>query len=180
MNRKIYRFTVSTVLILFVLGTNGCGSKEPGRYYDKDFGFSIKFPEGWEVTVGDGRQEPLVMASGLWENDDDIVCEWMTVDVNRLDYDGMTLQEYYNVIEINSEKQYAHYQEIEKGDTVISGKQAIWSIATYTIIEGEMLNLTYFLVKGEYGYMISCNTEPDKLAMYKSRFVNSALSFRFE
>ncbi|MCK4322643.1 hypothetical protein KAX08_09025 [candidate division WOR-3 bacterium] len=179
------KFFLTLFLLIFVFswfGINGCGKKsppEPGRYYNKTKGFSIKFPKGWEIFEGQTEEDPVVEAVSPWESDSDMLSEFISIYVDELP-NWMDLDDYYSELSINSENELAHYQEEDSGTSTIDDTYVKWLIFSYTVAEGAMQNISYLFFKDHQAYIITCNSEPEKFYMYKSKFEEVAQSFKFE
>ncbi|MCK4420547.1 hypothetical protein KAW48_02025 [candidate division WOR-3 bacterium] len=182
MFKRISTITLFIALVIFGFIVNGCGTKsppEPGRYYNKGKGFSIKFPGEWEIKEGPGQEEPAVEATSPWENEADMFSEFIAIYVDELP--GTTsLKDYFNELNFNTENDLAHYQEKERGNISIDNTDTKWIIFTYTLAEGAMQSISYLLIKDNKAYMISCNSEPEKFDMYRSKFKEAVQTFRFE
>jgi hypothetical protein len=177
------------VLILIVIGVLGLGSlfagcsgksaAEPGRYYDRDRQFSIKFPEEWMIREGDGEEWPKVEAVSPWEDDYDEFSEYVTVDVEELP-DASDLDTYFAETVRWQTDETPSYNERSRGDTEIDEVAAKWIAFDFESEGGIITVVGYSLVKGDTGYLISCVAQATKFESYKSQFDRIVNSFRLE
>jgi len=86
-------FLLFILLVLFTFVVSGCSTQpppEPGRYYNKDKGFSIKFPDGWEI---EHEEDGTITAFDPRMSNDDIFYAQIRVGVEELQYKA-TLDEF--------------------------------------------------------------------------------------
>ena len=108
---KIY--IIMVIIILFGFGLNGCSQKEPGRYYIKDEGFSIKFPDKWEIK--EGFMGTAVLALSQQEGPADIFQENVNVVVEQL-AGKSSIEEYLQINLTNMRKLLTDFEEYKKGE----------------------------------------------------------------
>jgi hypothetical protein len=108
-----------------------------------------------------------------------MLSEFISIYVDELP-NWMDPDDYYSELSINSENELAHYQEEDSGTSTIDDTYVKWLIFSYTVAEGAMQNISYLLFKDHHAYIITCNSEPEKFYMYKSKFEEVAQSFKFE
>ena len=173
-------FRLIALSVLFVLTVTGCGKKtdhELGRYYNKQKGFSIKLPSGWEL-----KQEYLkttVAAFSPKDNAEDKFRENVNVLVEDLS-SVLSVREYY---EMNLTKMHQHikdFQEINSGQTTINNEPAMWLIYAHKMGPTEVKAKVYYLVKGQRAYSITGAAVPELFDKYKPIFEMSVMSFKFE
>ncbi len=179
-----YRFVILFIMtpIICGIGFNGCSRKqepEPGRYYSKEKGFSIKFPEDWETKTGRAEYEPVIQAASRWEDDVDRFREYISIEVDDL-YGEVSLEDYYKDSVEEQIKTIPSFREIESGELRLRNVRARWIIFGIGSEEEANTALVYCLVKGRRGYLISCVAEASKFPDYRSRFEEIVRSFRFE
>lgn len=97
------------------ISLKGCSRQEPGRYYNDKHDFSIKIPAGREINEGNWPHETPLIAISPWENDDDQYAEYIAVDAEKL-WEPLTLREYVDQLNRNTEMEFAHYRELESGN----------------------------------------------------------------
>lgn len=150
-------------------------SREPGRFYDDDKGFSIKFPQDWETKKG--VMGTVVMAFSPQEGTSDGFRENANVVVENLPQ-TFTLDQYTELSLSNMRKLLTDFQMQENGDTTIGGLSAKWYIYTHRAGSVTATVLQYFLVKGLRAYVISTAAEPGQFSKYKPTFEEIAQTFR--
>jgi hypothetical protein len=157
-----------------------CGkNREPGRYYNEKKGFSIEFPDKWEIKKGDGVETPLVEAVSPWENEDDPFSEFISVDVEEFS-EEIDLGKYAARLRQDQVGEFQYYEEIDRGETTINGVDAKITVYDIGMEEGTNRVLGFVLVKGMRGYLISCVAEDTKFSEYRETFEEAVFSFRFE
>jgi hypothetical protein len=157
----------------------GCssGSPEPGRYYKKEDGFSIRFPEDWERK--ENVMGTVVIALSPAQGADDAFRENVNVTVETLP-SPMTLDEYFNLSMVNLGKLLTEARKPEVADARIGGEAAKRVVYQTTMGQIGVKGMLYVAVKGNRGYALTCSATPDSFDAYKARFEEIAGTFRFE
>jgi hypothetical protein len=175
------RFVGLSVLGLAFLSASlaGCssGAPEPGRYYKKQDGFSIRFPAEWEQK--ENVMGTTVMALSPAEGAGDTFHENVNVTVEALP-SPMTLDEYFNLCMVNLGKLLAEGRQPEVSDATLGGEKAKRVVYQTTIGQIGVNGTLYVAVKGNRGYALTCSATPDSFDAYKARFEEIAGTFRFE
>ncbi len=170
------------IVIVFGLAISSCTSDslpEPGRYYHRDRGFSIKFPGEWYRKEGDGFEEPLIEATSPWESYYDEFSEFVSVDVEDLD-EELSLDDYFYInVKIQSEEMDG-FVERERGSVVINKIDAKWIVFNFEVDSSLLTALAYVMVKERRGIFIFCVSEVANFAEYRDQFKAIAESFKFE
>lgn len=171
------------IIVLFcscaLCAVSGCTTpEEPGRYYNRDLGFSIIFPAGWEIqTMENGW---LTLAVSDFESDDDDFAEVVAVDVYEQPQ-GYDLDNSFSDRVNNMNRNMDGFHEQERGEVTIDGERARWIIYSYYVGEArELLVLEYLLVKGKRAYVVSGDSPTASFYDFEEIFIRSARSFRFE
>jgi len=175
------RFVGLSVLGLAFLSASlaGCssGEPEPGRYYKKAEGFSIRFPAEWEQK--ENVMGTVVIALSPAEGADDPFRENVNVVVEALP-SPMTLDEYFNLSRVNLGKLLTEARQPEIADARIGGEAAKRVVYQTTMGQIGVKGMLYVAVKGNRGYALTCSATPDSFDAYKARFEKIAGTFRFE
>lgn len=181
MNNKKVAVPIVTILCAVVsMSMYSCGKDhEPGRYYNEAKGFSIKFPDEWEIKEGDGIEAPLVEAVSPWEDEDDPFSEFISVDVEEFS-ENVDLERYTDRLRSDHAEEFPFYEEIEEGETTIDGVAAKSIVFDIGMEEGTNRVLGFVLAREKRGYLISCVAEDSKFSDYKEIFEEAIYSFRFE
>jgi hypothetical protein len=152
---------------------------EPGRYYDKDSGFSIKFPDEWSVREGYQEDEALVESVSPWEDDLDEFADHVSVDVEKL-VPEVSLEAYFDETMEYQMDELPGFELRERGDTDLDNTDAMYVVFDFESEGGMVTVLGYATVKGSRGYLISCVAQTSKFHMYEDKFEEVAHSFKFE
>ncbi|MFH2139103.1 MAG: hypothetical protein ABII88_11455 [Candidatus Omnitrophota bacterium] len=178
MIRRIALFILAVMFCVPLLGLNGCTKKEkdPDRFYSSIYGFSIKFPQGWQTTQD---KDTVVSALSPFEDDQDILQEAVGV-IAQNHYLPILLDDWFASVRSEARETILRYREIETGQMVIGDINLKWIKRSYFDDIGEIVDKSYCFVKGNRGYIISCNSQPDKFSKYEKLFEESVKTFRFE
>jgi hypothetical protein len=175
------RFVGLAVLGLAFLSASlaGCssGSPEPGRYYKKQEGFSIRFPAEWEQK--ENVMGTVVIALSPAEGADDPFRENVNVVVEALPA-KMDLEKYLELSMANLKNLLSAGREPEVSDTTLGGEKAKRVVYQTTMGQIGVKGTLYVAVKGGRGYALTCSATPDSFDAYKARFEEIAGTFRFE
>ena len=175
------RFVGLAVLGLTFLSASlaGCssGEPEPGRYYKKADGFSIRFPAEWEQK--ENVMGTVVIALSPAQGADDAFRENVNVTVEALPT-PRTLDEYCNLSMANLKSLLSAGQEPEVSDTTLGGEKAKRVVYQATMGQIGVKGVLYVAVKGDRGYAITCSATPDSFDAYKAQFERIVGTFRFE
>ena len=175
------RFVGLSVLGLAFLSASlaGCssGEPEPGRYYKKAEGFSIRFPAEWEQK--ENVMGSVVMALSPAEGEADAFRENVNVTVEALP-SPMTLDEYFNLSMVNLGKLLTEGRQPEVSDATLGGEKAKRVVCQMMMGQINVKSTVYVAVKGTRGYSLACSATPDSFDAYKARFEEIAGTFRFE
>ena len=157
----------------------GCAgnSPEPGRYYKKEDGFSIRFPAEWEQK--ENVMGTVVIALSPAEGQADAFRENVNVVVEALPT-PMTLDEYFNRSRVSLKKLISAGQKPEVSDATLGGEKAKRVVYQTTMGQTGVKGILYIAVKGTRGYAVTCSAAPDAFDAYKARFEEIAGTFRFE
>ena len=121
--------TVVALLAYAVFLDSGCDraaeAAEPGRFYDTTLweGFSIKFPESWELK--ENFMESRVTAISPLKGKKDFFQEYVAV-LSEVVPSRVTLEEYMNISLQNIHKEVRNVKVLKRGDTELGGGDAKW------------------------------------------------------
>ncbi len=180
--RKLNVFLLLAVLCLLPFALNECGSDslpEADRYYNKENGFSIKFPKGWRIETAQEERVFAVRALSPPEGVGDSFRESIKLTTEDMPV-KQRLDDFASDILMNSLNDIPGYKVLEGGETVIDNTRAKWTISTYPMEEVEVKVLAYNFIKGQRGFVIVCDTESEKFPAFREIFEKAALSFKFE
>ena len=157
----------------------GCssGGPEPGRYYKKQEGFSIRFPAEWEQK--ENVMGTVVIALSPAQGADDAFRENVNVTVETLQ-SPMDLEKYLELSMANLKDLLSAGQEPEVSDTTLGGEKAKRVVYQTTMGQINVKEMLYLAVKGNRSYAITCSATPDSFDAYKAQFERIVGTFRFE
>jgi len=173
------------ICLSVIIGCSSKNTKEPGRYYNDNYSFSIKFPERWDVievsnlNITDKNVEAKVQAMGPKISSDDIFDESIAVVVERIS-PGMSLEDYFDETIKEAQEEDYDFQEDERGDFMINNEKTKWIIFNCKVGEYKYRFLWYCFLKGNRGYIIACNANADEFAQHRNTFESTAESFKLK
>jgi hypothetical protein len=181
---KYFKIIFCVLLVFLLFALNGCKSsyssyREPGRYYDDKSEFSVKFPEGWKLDEKRDHEGLVITALSGHENDEDFVNESIMIDVRYL-WNKPPLEDWFKELDSASKSLFYSYKVKERGDITVGGREGKWLVFTYKQDGADLINMSFIMVNGRYGYLISCHTDSHKFEEYRSLFEEVANSFRIE
>jgi hypothetical protein len=182
MNALSRNACLAACMILTVCLLSTCSGETiriPGRYYHDELKFSIEMPDDWEIREGDGVESSLVEAVSPWEDDEDAFSEYIGVDVEELP-GKIELDELFDSMREEQAREFSYFKELDRGDITIDRQDAKYLFFEFEIPEGRNRAISYTLVKGGKGFLISCVAEASKYDRYADAFETAAVSFRFE
>lgn len=165
---KAKQISILCTMVLISCVLVGCGNapKEPGRYYNRSKGFSIKLPDGWKKqNAGMGV---LVKVTNP-ENTADI-----GVQVGKIP-PQQTIADYVKFMKSSIQGQGG--QIVRDGQTVIDGTDAYWFI-----IRIRSAKILYYCIKkGDSVYTMIFASDGDTFSDdFEDKMRNVAKSLRFE
>lgn len=166
------------LVVAFVVCLHGISHGAMKRYYNKAKGFSIAFPEKWQVR--ENLPNVDVMAISPIESSKDSLIGTAAVGVEDLPPINISLDKYYEISVRNAKKMLANFNVEEKGSITIDGVPAKWFVADYEKDGRKIKALFYVLVKGEKGFSIVCATVPQHFSKQRVLFDNICRSFKYE
>ncbi|HSG28428.1 MAG TPA: hypothetical protein VLA34_08100 [Candidatus Krumholzibacterium sp.] len=179
MRRKAAAGGFALALFFILHGCTGGGEAPPGAYTSAEFGFSIVFPEGWEVEEPGGGELPVVAASLIPKGEPGIMLAYVAVEIDDLD-DAVTLEEYAGRIRSEQSRDAKYFSEHEYGEIRIDGRKARYLFIDVDWEDSTLRLLGYILVDKRKGYLITCGAIPDEFERYQAIFRQTARSFRIE
>lgn len=163
-------------MIVFT-GLINCSRKEPGRYYNKKKGFSIKFPGDWEKK--ENYLGAVVFALSPLENQEDQFRENVNIIVEDI-HDDTKPKDYYQTSLSELKKSVSDFVMHENGYTSINRINMKRGIFSYRLEGFRIKTLQYAYIQERRGYIISFTSIPDNFPEYRSQFEKIAQSFRLE
>ena len=178
MSKTVLALLVCLVILTsFVLWFDHQYAVESGRYYNRDKGYSIKFPADWrrrEAMMGTVviAMAPLSRSTAKFCPNVSIVPEELTDKLSPTEYINNGLKMVRTITN--------DFRERERIKLTIDRREATGIVYTCRLGQLRLMYLQYFLVNGHRGYVITCTSEPDQFPKYRKQFEQIAQSFRFE
>ncbi len=168
---------VTSLLVVIALSFFTCKKTEQGRYYNREKGFSIQVPPGWDFEEKKMRTDLIAVSPA--EGPEDTFRENFNVLVEELGV-NMTSEEYYQK-GIPLFKQFAvDFMQHENGIERIDGKEFRYDIISHRMGPLKIKILQYLTVRQKKGYLITFSAADDKFDRYLPMFKEIAKGFRFE
>lgn len=149
---------------------------EPGRYYDANYGFSIKFPAGWEIE-SDWDDEAWTVTSSDSSQYDAPYATSVRVSVEELPYKMRTDFFHEQVME-QAKNLYDDLVELETREIDASGKEATCSVMSYVVDGYPVMSVWYVVTDGHKGYLVIGMASQQHFAPSRRMLEEAALSFR--
>jgi len=158
------------IIILAGLILTAC-SREPGRYYNKDKRFSVKFPTGWQVKENPGADpDSDVMVA----NSPDVSA---TASVREQKFTlGMALSPYAKELS----QKLGVVKQLEGGIVKIDGRDAYWMVCDGNGAGPEFTTFYYCLTMEDRIYSVIFITRTDSFGSRRAELEGIAQSFKFE
>ena len=176
--RSLNIFLVIALISLFLHPS--CKKKEPGRYYSTEKGFSVKFPENWEIV--EGHMGSTVLAKV--PQDGSVLDFRNNVNVIAENLSRDTSLDQYIELQVSSMRQaknlILNYRIIEDGKMEIDRCPSRWFVASYGIVTLRIRAVSCTMIRKHRGYVITGVFEEMKFNKYRKIFDEIVASFRFE
>lgn len=176
-SRSIGFFFLSLLLSysLFAIEKAQVRSVTPKQFTDKEKGFSITFPKFWQIN--ENVKGAAVMGFSPKENEADTFLENVNVVASQANLEGYDAQKYFQV-NYAPLAELEGFKEVERGETTLEGKKAIWVIFTHQTGNLDAKAIQYYLVRGSRGYVITGTGLSTTFEKYKPQFDQVARSFK--
>ena len=166
MLRKLMVLGLAAIMLSCSTGCN-VTAREPGRYYDRGSGFSIKLPEGWKKIA------PLSGATVTMQNPEKTVALSISVQKVPANSDPGELMKM-----VTSHAQARGITYKDRGQMILDGREAYWMVGDAGV-QG-FVYLAYFILKGDKWYSLQFVTDSATLTQSQYQFADIADTFRFE
>lgn len=163
------KITPYAFIALMVAGLAGCNvtAREPGRYYDRGSGFSIKLPEGWK------KIDPLPGAAVTMQDPDKKSA--FSIAVQKVPT-GSTAEELIKIVTANAQSRGIAYKD--RGQMSIDGHDAYWMVGDAGV--SGYIYLAYFLLNSGKWYSLQFVTDSATFNQMQYQFADMADTFKFE
>jgi len=143
-------------------------------YQNRDYGFSISFPESWDVK--ERYRNTVVVALSPPRGRRDTFRENVNLNVQTLAR-GLTLEDYYKNSIRDMEEYLFNFDELSSGNFKINDIDSKYLIYTHEIGNVRVKVLEVLLVSGSFGFKITCTAIPHAFERYRGIFKEILSSF---
>jgi hypothetical protein len=145
---------------------------EPGRHVDLTRLFSIKFPEGWNISF---RGEGWVVVAARPGGPEHIA----------VGFEGRSMgkrMEVYMAAQFVAPPaaRFAKYTAVKSGERELAGAKAAWAILTFDSGDTTFRMLIYSLNKSGPAMVLACVAPEDSFERYRPQFEKVVESFRVQ
>lgn len=148
-------------------------------YVDKDKGFSIALPSGWQQDKD--IMGTAVMALSKADGTNDGFRENINVVVENLQ-GPLASKAYFEASQNAIKKVFQGFKLEQTGKTKISGRELYWSIFSHQTQTPQLRAkvLQYVTVNGQKAFIITCSASSKDFDQYRKTFENSAKTFKVQ
>lgn len=154
-------------------------------YRNIKYNFSIKFPAGWKMEIGDGIN--VVQKASLGNSTISVMIQQFILaedySITSIEDSG-SAENYINVVMEDVKKKFDDVIVIDYGETKINNEPSYWVeySAVSQIFDNkiEMTYLVHFFAKGDTIYSINAATLSSEYMQIKPIFLKSVASFLLE
>ena len=180
----MYRFIFASRIALLALAFGTIGlhanskSAKPGQTYsNREKGFGITMPGGWEMKRD--VMGAVVVAISPLKGPKDVFRENVNVVVEDLN-GPMTSKEYYTNSMKVLKQLFKDFKLEKQGVVKIDKHDFHFSVFSHRLGETRAKVLQYMAVNGKRAYVVTCSATPDAYKNYQARFEDTVKSFKFE
>lgn len=166
LSKKIFFLFVLMLLPAISMGRNYSHSQE---------GFSIKFPDSWEVR--EKAYGTIVMALSPQESSADNFRENVNIVTENLP-GSYTLAQYVSASESSMSRSLNSFKVLSRGVIRIGDRNSQWVIFTHKSGSLVAKGIQYYFVESGKAYIITCTGKPDSFRKYQPAFQKIANTFR--
>jgi hypothetical protein len=147
----------------------GCNvtAREPGRYYDRGNGFSIKLPEGWKKIA------TLPGATVTVQNPEKTVA--LSIAVQKVPANS-NASELIKMVTSHAQARGITYKD--RGQMILDGHDAYWMVGDAGV-QG-FVYLAYFILKADKWYSLQFVTDTVTFTRSQYQFSDVADTFKLE
>ncbi|MFW6414874.1 MAG: PsbP-related protein [Thermodesulfobacteriota bacterium] len=165
--------------VLFLANPAMSESEEIGWqvYKNQDYGFSISFPENWEVK--ERYRNTVVVALSPVRGARDNFRENVNLNVQALQ-SGMRLEKYYRESIRDMQEYLFDFDELSSGNLKINDVESKYLVYTHKIGNVKVKVLEVLMVHGSFGFKITCTAISNAFDRYRDMFRDILSSFVLE
>lgn len=175
---SIARSALVSFIALAVLAA-ACGKKEPGYFRDRSKGFSVVFPNDWEIKTEGLLGATVVQALSPLEEKGDLFRENVNVSVEELSKD-MGLSYYREITFENIARALGEFREIERNDFTLDGRKAVMTVFTHRSGALRLKVMLCLVVERHRGYVLVGTATEKSFPEYKPVFFRILRSMKLE
>jgi len=186
MKNKLFPFTVLTIIFVFslVFFTNANIIEKPetetiikrDRHVSENAGYSIQFPEQWEVMKGIMGTDVIALAPTV--DPEDLFRENANVIFARLDL-PISREEYYSYNMLTLTQLLVDFDLEESHDIIVDGVEAKKIIFTHTMGVVNAKVMQYLILDENRAFVMTFTADPLDFEMFRPKFEEIANSFEF-
>ena len=165
---SIVRAVVLVLAVSAVLAP-ACGKKEPGYFRDRARGFSMVFPEDWEIKTEGLLGATVVQALSPLEEKGDPFRENVNISVEDLPKD-VGLQYYREMTFDNIAKALSEFRETERTEFRLDGREAVMTVFTHRAGALRLKVMLCLVVERHRGYVLVGTATEKSFPEYKAIF----------
>ncbi len=175
---SIVRQVVLSIAMLAVLAA-ACGKKEPGYFRDRASGFSVVFPNDWEIKTYGLIGATVVQGLSPLEEKGDVFRENVNISVEKLSKD-VGLPYYREITFDNIAKALSEFREIERNDFTLDGRKAVMTVFTHRAGALKLKVMLCLVVERHRGYVLVGTATEQSFPEYKGAFFKIIRSLKIE
>lgn len=168
--------------LLFLCSTSSA-FQEANLYRNKDYMFSIKFPNSWNIRSGQ-TPHTVVVAENL-KGESIIIQVWqLPRKISLEEFTEKDLKIHISETFEELKGRYSNATLRDSGITYISNAKATWLTFTYTIkhafATAHVKTIMYQVFYEGRMYQIMCSSPTERFKQFENIFLNTVRSFIFE
>ncbi|MDI9424173.1 MAG: hypothetical protein QM472_04980 [Spirochaetota bacterium] len=175
---SIVRITLLSLVALAVMAM-GCCKKEPGYFRDRSKGFSIVFPDDWEIRTKGLLGATVVQALSPLEEKGDPFRENINVSVEDLSKD-VGLSYYREITFENMARALDEFRELERNDFKLDGRKAVMTVFSHRAGALRLKVMLCLVVERHRGYVLVGTATEKSFPEYKPIFFKIIRSMKLE
>ena len=179
----MFRKLIILMIPFLLICSTTAASQTANLYRNKDYTFSINFPEGWHIRDGQTPHTVVVAENGKGESI--VIQVWqLPRKVSLEDFTNNDLKNYIRSTFEEFKGRYSNAVLYDSGTTYISNEKATWLAVTYSIKQAfataDVKTLMYQVFYSGLMYQIMCSSPTARFKQYENILLSSVRSFIFE
>lgn len=179
----MFRILIIILILFHLFCSTASASQSANIYRNKDYTFSIIFPEGWNIRGGQTPHTAVVAENGKGESI--VIQVWqLPRKVSLKDFTNNDLKNHIKGTFEEFKDRYPNAVLLDSGITYISNEKATWLSVTYTINQAfataDVKTLMYQVFYNGRMYQIMCSSLTGRFKQFENILLTSVRSFIFE